>query len=379
MHIVDRYLLRQYVKTFVICWFSLTGLYVVVDAFSNLDEFLAYAAQSNRKLLPVMGEFYLFRSILFFDRLSAILAMIATIFTITWIQRHNELTALMAAGISRVRTAKPVLAAAVVVTILAVCCREILIPTFRNQMSLDPRELLDDTFNELRNYVDNETNVMLDGDFYSPKEHLIHRPKFVLPSGLDAYGIHLSAKTAKYLPPADGRPGGYLFQSVTAPLALLKQPSLKQRDREVILTPVDHGDWIQPDQVFFVSNVDFEQLTAGKKMRQLMSTKELIGGLRNPSLDYGADVRVTIHSRIAQPLLDVTLLFLGLPLVMRRETKNIYAAVGMCVLLTAAFMLVIIICQHLGSVLYLRPTLAAWLPLMIFVPTAVSLYDRIDT
>ena len=120
MHIVDRYLLRQYVKTFLICWCSLTGLYVVVDAFSNLDEFLRYAEESKRKLLPLLGEFYLFRSISFFDRISAVLAMVSAMFTITWIQRHNELTALMAAGVSRIRTATPVMAAAVVVTFVAV-------------------------------------------------------------------------------------------------------------------------------------------------------------------------------------------------------------------------------------------------------------------
>ena len=30
------------------------------------------------------------------------------------------------------------------------------------------------------------------------------------------------------------------------------------------------------------------------------------------------DVRVTVHSRVVQPILDVTLLFLGLPLVVAR-------------------------------------------------------------
>ena len=63
---------------------------------------------------------------------------------------------------------------------------------------------------------------------------------------------------------------------------------------------------------------------------------------------------------------------------LRRETKNIYGAIGICVALTAAFMLVVVASQHLGSILYIRPSLAAWLPLLIFVPAAVNLYDRID-
>ena len=34
MRIIDRYLLAQFLKVFVICFFSLTGLYIVIDGFS---------------------------------------------------------------------------------------------------------------------------------------------------------------------------------------------------------------------------------------------------------------------------------------------------------------------------------------------------------
>ena len=109
-----------------------------------------------------------------------------------------------------------------------------------------------------------------------------------------------------------------------------------------------------------------------------MSTPELAAGLANPSLDFGADVRVMIHSRLVQPLADVTLLFLGLPLVLRRETRNVFVAVFLCLGLTVVFMLVGMACQYLGSIVFFRPSLAAWLPLLIFVPVATAMYDRID-
>jgi lipopolysaccharide export system permease protein len=99
MKIIDRYMLRQFIHVFVICFLSLTGLYLVLDAFSNLDNFLRYAEQRG-SLLSVMGEFYFYRAIGFFERLSGVISMIAAMFTVTWIQRHNEMTALMAAGVS---------------------------------------------------------------------------------------------------------------------------------------------------------------------------------------------------------------------------------------------------------------------------------------
>ena len=41
--------------------------------------------------------------------------MVAAIFTITWFQRTNELTAVMAAGISKARIVRPLVAATVIV------------------------------------------------------------------------------------------------------------------------------------------------------------------------------------------------------------------------------------------------------------------------
>ena len=109
--IIDRYLLRQFVQVFIICLMSLIGLYIVIDAFSHLDHFIDYAGKHG-SLIKIMGEYYAYRGIAFFDRTSGILTLIAVMFTVTWIQRHHEMTALLAAGVSRTRVLRPVLIAA---------------------------------------------------------------------------------------------------------------------------------------------------------------------------------------------------------------------------------------------------------------------------
>ena len=98
-------------------------------------------------------------------------------------------------------------------------------------------------------------------------------------------------------------------------------------------------------------------------------------GLRNPSLDFGADVRVSIHGRIVQPLLDMTLLFLGLPLVLTRENRNMFVAIGLCMVAVTMFMMIVLASQYIGAVSLVSPAFAAWLPLFIFVPVAVNLCE----
>lgn len=378
MRIIDRYLLMQFVRTFMICWISLTGLYIVVDCFGNLDEFMRYSEQSGRPLFGILGEYYFFRAIFFFDRISAVLAMIAAMFTITWIQRHNELTALMAAGISKMRVVRPVIIAAALVTLSAAVSREFVIPSMRDRLTRDPKDLMGDASQAMHTHVDNESDIIFHGAYTLEKDQKIQAPRFVLPEGLDFYGKHIQAKDAFWRPAEAGRPSGYLFRGDVTPIELTKNAGPRLRDTARLLTHVDEPDWIAEGEAFVVSNVDFTQLSSGRKWRQFMSTPELVQGLKNPSLDYGADVRVMVHSRLVQPLADVTLLFLGLPLVLRRENRNIFSAIAMCVGLTVVFLIVALACQYLGSIVLIRPSLAAWLPLMIFIPTATAMYDRID-
>src|SRR3972149_8559299 len=100
----------------------------------------------------------------------------------------------------------------------------------------------------------------------------IIRPNFVLPSGLDDYGKQLAAAEARYLSANGGLPGGYLFQGVTSPKALLPQSSLMLDGAPVVITP-RAAKWLQPDQVFVVSGVSFEFLWAGAAGRGRASAR----------------------------------------------------------------------------------------------------------
>lgn len=374
MRIIDRYLLRQFLQVFMICFCSLTGLYIVFDAFSNLDEFMQYA-EGNGNLLALMGQFYAFRSIFFFDRTSGVLALTAAMFTVTWIQRHNELTALAAAGIANRRVVMPVIVAAIAISLCAALVRELVIPRLSEELSRTPSDLLGSAGQELQPRYDNNTDILIRGEATIAAQKRIVEPTFLLPPSLNYWGKNLSAENAYYEPPRDGRPGGYLFDKVREPAAIATLESISLAELPVVITPRDAADWLKPNQCFVVSEVDFDQLAGGRNWRQFASTWQLITGLRNPSLDYGADVRVAIHARFVQPFLDCTLLFLGMPLIMRRDNRNVFLAVGMCVVVVSVFMLVVFGMQHLGAIYLIDPALAAWLPLMIFVPVAVTISE----
>ncbi|HEV3023494.1 MAG TPA: LptF/LptG family permease [Pirellulales bacterium] len=381
MFIIDRYLLRQFIQVFIICFCSLDGLYVVFDAFSNLDEFMHFT-EKDGNLLGTMFSFYSYRSIYFFERVSSMLSMIAGMFTVTWIQRHNELTALMAAGVSRTRVIRPIVAAAVFFSLATSAGRELVIPRLSHELGKDAKNLTGENGEELKPRFDNATNILIQGLQSFADQQRIFKANFRLPNPVGPLGRNLVAENAYYQPPHDGREGGYLLKGVTRPQDLATLPSLVLDGKRVVVTPRDEPQWLQPDQCFVVSDVNFDQLTGGHGWRQFSSTSQLVRGLSNPSLgladEFGADVRVAIHSRIVQPFLDLTLLFLGLPLVLSGSNRNVFVAIGLCGLVATAFTMVVLLFQYLGAEAMLRPALAAWVPLMVFVPIAVAMFDRIE-
>jgi lipopolysaccharide export system permease protein len=373
--IIDRYMLRQFIQVFIICLLSLVGLYIVIDAFPHLDHFMDYAGKHG-KLLAVMGEYYAYRGIWFFDRTSGIVTLIAVMFTVTWIQRHHEMTALLAAGISRTRVLRPVLMAAVCVSLAAAANREIVMPNIREHLVNDSKNIGGDQAALMQSQFDAETDILIGGDKIISSQDKIVSPSFILSPPLDQLGKQLNAREASYVPANCTHPAGYLLSGITSPKALLKSPSLALDNKPIILTPVNNN-WLERDQVFVVSGVSFEFLSVGASWSDYASTHEMIRQLRSPSIDLGADVRVAIHSRFLQPLLDTTLLFLGLPFVVTRSNRNPFISLGLCLAVITVFMIFELGCKSLGTGGWLTPPLAAWMPLLTFAPIAAAASDTL--
>jgi lipopolysaccharide export system permease protein len=382
MFIIPRYLLRQFLQIFMICFVSLIGLYIVIDLFGHLDHFSSYAEKEGN-LLGVVARYYAYHSLAFFDGVSGLLAMISAMFTVAWLARHQEMTALLAAGISKFRIIKPLLFAAAAVSLVGVLNRELVIPIpqVRDELVRDTKDLGGGAARELEAWFDAATNISLGGQSVILSEKRIINPSFVVmsPELARRFGKHLSGANAHYVDANPYHPAGFVLTEVTAPKSPAALASHYLEDRPVIITPRDASSWLAPNELFVASHVQFPVLAAGSKWRTCASLPELIRELKNPSANSGADVRVAIHTRLVQFFMDGTLVMLGLPVILSRRSRNAYVAIGICLGVAMLFMLTALACQSLGSVNMLRPTLAAWGPLLLFVPIATALSQSLRT
>jgi lipopolysaccharide export LptBFGC system permease protein LptF len=134
VRILDRQRYWSFFKAYVICYISLVGLFIVIDAFSNMDEFTK-RADGVAETLQVMGRYYLIHQSLFFDYLCGVIGMMAAIFTVTWMQRNNEHLAILAAGVSTQRAIRPVLVSSLIVSTFAIANQELVMPPYAEELA----------------------------------------------------------------------------------------------------------------------------------------------------------------------------------------------------------------------------------------------------
>src|SRR5207244_3344017 len=135
MKLLDKYVLISFLKNYLISLMVLIGLYVVLDMVFNFDELAEVQAKQNAagalsvfNLLRSIADYYFFQSFKIFVHLSGIIPIVAAAFTLIRLSRFNELTASLAAGVPLLRTAMPIIIAAIVLNILLMVDQEMIIP-----------------------------------------------------------------------------------------------------------------------------------------------------------------------------------------------------------------------------------------------------------
>lgn len=366
--LIDRYIARAQLHAFLIVFISLAGLTFVVDAFTNIEEFIAHAPEAGG-LARVLGAYYGYRLISFFDATSPVISLASAMFALSWLERHNELTALLAAGVTRWRIARPTLVFAAVVSLMAMANREVVLPRIRHNFARNAQNLRGDAAHPFEARYDHATEILFRGRTAQHSTCRIESPSLLMPPALAEYGPQIDAAEAAWRPADDDHPAGYLLSNVREPADIDRLAPLTSDGRTIVYTRADAA-WLAPRQCFVASDVTFEQLIGSANWSQYSSTAELVRAIANPSLGVGAEVPLRVHARMVAPLLDMALAMLGIPLVVGPNRRGIFVAVGLCVSSAVVFFLMIFGWHALAAAYVVSPSIGAWAPLLILAPLA---------
>lgn len=390
MRILDRQRYWAFMKAYFTCYLSLVGLYIVIDAFSNLDEFMK-RAEGFRELISVMARYYLVHQALYFDQLGGVISMMAAIFTVTWMQRNNEQLAMLAAGISTHRAIRPVLYSSVIVSLLSVVNQEVIIPKYSEEIQ---KSHDDDGMAKVLSLPKryDSRSVMIHGKEADRATRTI-TSRFNATIPYEVFGTmrEIEGKQATYIPadhPTAPLKGGWLIRAATLKPEVeedLLEPGASILTRVTDLKGFPRAYGGQPptggETYFLYSNLTFKSMMRKPNWHSYASMGELFDGLVDSASDKTelGDITIAIHVRFLRPILALTLLFMSLPLVLGGYGRNMFINLGFALGNSALFYGTVLLCQYLGSSGVLIPSLAAWIPLFIFASLATIRWDWIRT
>ncbi len=358
--LIDRQLILGYLKAYFVCLSSLLSLYIVVDLFTNLDDF---AGKSNNvvEVVQHIGTYYGYKITQIFDRLCEAIVLLSAMFTVTLMQRNNEQLPLLAAGISTHRIIRPVLFCACAMLTLTIANQELVIPNIAEHLAYDK----DDPEGKKAMGVKGQyepNGIHIEGDGARRAGLTVAPFRVSIPEALANTLLHLTAREAHYIPEKKG------WEMVG-----VSPEEVESWDPEV-LKVVDKGHFFLK-----VREVDFEALTRNNNWYVMASTYRIFTELQKPEAQRSTAMAVLFHQRITRPLVGMLLVFLGLSVVLCDTNRNVIISAGACLVVCGVFFVTIYSCKMMGENDILTPPLAAWMPVLLFGPVSVVLFDAIQT
>jgi len=375
---IDRYILILFLRTVLVCFLSIGGIFVVFHAFTSLDD-LVRQGQTDGGLIRVMVRYYGPYMLLLFDWTGTIIVLMSLLFTIGWLRRTGELTATLSAGISHGRILRPMLIAALLIIIVQVVNREVFLPGYRDSLAMKTDEIDQETPQPMLPCDDRVNGILIEGVSILPRSKKILKPSFRLEGDFKGFGDLITAESAQWTEATADHPSGYYVDKIIRPEKIDTLASAGTKDRTILYTNLDQ-EWLEPKQCFIATTINAELLQADQSTSRLVSLPELAARVKNPAVHSSASVQVLLHERLVRPPLDYALILLGLPIVVNRKNRNLFVMIGVAIGTVLFFFLIKSVSGGLGGAGYLlSPSMAAWVPLLVLGPVAYVRLRDIQT
>lgn len=382
MKILDRYVAKNFLFGYMITLLLMVGLFMTIDLFLNLDEFAEFFKQTNpdtgvdftlKEVTLLVVRFYSIRFCLWYRDLAGMLIVIAAVFSLTRMTRNNELIAVMASGMSLKRILAPILFLSLLLSGLTIVDQECIIPRFANDLTHDHGDLPRSMKYSLWFAGDNQGSLFCSSNYDESTETLT-RPMIILrekvPSRTEIYRVtgKIEAKSAVY---NAGKGGWDLTDGHLESVPVEGQAMTASQAR-----PID----------FYPSNLTADDIPIRRRegYKSLLSLRQLSELEHNPGTRRTdlADLALQKNSRITDPIINLIMLMVALPVLVCRDPKTMKTAVMVSFLTTASCFIIVFICKLFATEIIfgqIRPALWTWAPIFVFFPIALLEIDAMKT
>jgi lipopolysaccharide export LptBFGC system permease protein LptF len=351
---------------YVISFCVLIGLRVIIDLFVNLDEF---AERADRGLLSVVNNvvtYYGLNITLYFRDIAGVIIVVAAAFSLGKMVRNNELVAMIASGVSAKRIVSPILILALFFTGLSVADQELLIPSLSDKLARSVDDLTAKQYYAIwfmpagEGYLVCSIRYDVDTEsFYRPT--IITRRLTSRPGVWEVTG-RISADLATY----NHQTGDW---DLVNGLYVSTDSTVEPRP-----VPSFHPPDLHPGDIAIRRKSGYNSLLSSRQLAALAAQQTKIKDM--------AQLLSQKHFRITDPIINLTMLMVSLPVLICRDPRTMKSAVLVSFALTAACFVTTFVCKMFATEMIFHrviPEFWAWLPVFIFLPIAFIELDSMKT
>ncbi len=178
MRTLDRYIVRNFLFAALLWFVVLMSLRVVTDLFVNMDEFAKHG-RSFGQMLGDISSYYGYQSLAYFTELGGVIVVAAAAFSLARMNHTNELTAMLASGVSLYRVIWPILLCAMILCGLIIIDRELIIPKVAHKLVRDRDEVqATEPFSIW--LMDDENSAIWYSPKFRPADEVMEKPVIVI-------------------------------------------------------------------------------------------------------------------------------------------------------------------------------------------------------
>ncbi len=375
MRLLDRYLLRELLVPLGYCLSGFMILWFAQDLITELSSF------QSRKLLPLdIFDFYVVKTPEFLVLVLPIALLLALLYSLTNHARHNELTAIRAAGVSLWRLCLPYLLVGLLATLAHFLLNELCVPGAAEAAEkIRTRHVppspgapgRDKVFNlSFSNARDHRDWIV---GMYDSRTGETFKPKVISrqPDGSlillyadrgvtrDRRWYFYNATEQKIAPGPDA-----------LPVLLLRSNVLEKPFSET------------PEQIKSEIKISaaINSLSPRGTRRADLSLAEIVAYLRLhpvPSPAQAAWLYTKLQGRLAAPWTCLVVVLIAIPFGAVSGRRNVVVGVAVSIVICFAYMVLQTVCLACGAGGYIPPWLGGWLPNLAFAVTGLGLMARL--
>ena len=361
--ILDRYVAKNFLTGYGIAFCVLIGMRILTDMFVNLDEFSEHSDLGTWAVIKNIFTFYIFNSTLYFRDFAGMITVVAASFSFGRMVRSNELVAIMASGISLKRIISPIVFLSLLFTGILVIDQELVIPRLADKLVRSHDAVPGQESYGVLFLSDEKGSLICSQRFYT-KTSKLTEPTILLRKKIKPGIWEVTGKIDADEATDPDKTGRWI----------LKNGRLWDKYSTEGEKPID----------VYTSNVTAKNISVRCKSeyKTLLSLGQLIALAAQGTEKDVAQLSSQKHFRITDPLINLIMLMISLPILVCRDPKAVKSAVMFSFALTGACFITAFVCKMLATeVIFdkVMPELWAWLPIFIFTPVAFIELDSMKT